>query len=76
MTPELFKTWRKSCGLTQEQAAESIGISRRMVQQYEAGEYPVPLYIELACCEVSRRLIGGGKDVHLQATKANGPDAD
>jgi DNA-binding transcriptional regulator YiaG len=33
-----FACWREQCGLTQEQAAEALGLSRRQVQAYEKGE--------------------------------------
>jgi DNA-binding XRE family transcriptional regulator len=49
MTPEKFKSWRKSLGITQATPASSLGIGRRMVQNYEKGSYPVPRHIDLAC---------------------------
>jgi len=57
MTPEQFKLWRKSLGLTQQSAADALGLSRRAVQDYEAETYAIPKVVELACCELSRRLI-------------------
>ena len=33
-----FKRWRKQVGLTQEQAAETLGLSRSMIVNFDAGE--------------------------------------
>jgi len=33
-----FKRWRKQVGLTQEQAAEALGLSRSMIVNFDAGE--------------------------------------
>ncbi|MBF0561017.1 MAG: DUF2442 domain-containing protein [Alphaproteobacteria bacterium] len=43
-----FREWRKSRGLTQEQAAAELGISTRMVTYYEAGSHPIPKTVTLA----------------------------
>lgn len=64
MKPEEFKHWRKSQGLTQQQAASTIGISRRMVINYEQGntggtnakDVDIPLYIELACAAIAKGI--------------------
>lgn len=44
-----LKMWRAVMRLTQEAAAEHIGISRRMYQAYEAGTNEIPLTVALAC---------------------------
>jgi len=54
MTPKGFKRWRKSLGLNQKDAAEALGLKRRVVQYYEKGErdgkpIKIPRYISLAC---------------------------
>lgn len=66
MTPEQFKTWRKGLGLTQQGAADALGLSKDGVRLYETGvrrdtgaPVEIPKYIELACCEVSRRVHAG-----------------
>ena len=54
MKPADFKRWRKSLNLSQKQAAEALGLKRRVVQYYEKGVrdgFPVeiPKAIRLAC---------------------------
>ncbi len=54
MKPGDFKRWRKSLKLSQKEAAEALGLKRRVVQYYEKGErdgeaVKVPKYIRLAC---------------------------
>ena len=53
-----FKRWRKSLELSQKQAAEALGLKRRMVQYYEKGErdgekVAVPKAVRLACWALS-----------------------
>ena len=49
MTPDQLKSWRLRLGLTQEQAAEALGVTRSGVQHWEYGRREIPRYIELAC---------------------------
>lgn len=58
MKPSDFKRWRKSLKLSQKEAAEALGLKRRVVQYYEKGErdgekVQIPKYIRLACSAVS-----------------------
>ena len=46
---ERIWTWLHETGLTLEQAAEALGISRRMLIYYRNGEKPIPRSIWLAC---------------------------
>lgn len=46
---ERIWTWLHNTGLTLEQAAEALGISRRMLIYYRNGEKPIPRSIWLAC---------------------------
>lgn len=46
---ERIWTWLQQTGLTLEQAAEALGISRRMLIYYRDGEKPIPRSIWLAC---------------------------
>lgn len=65
MKPSAFKHWRKELGLSQKQAAEALGLKRRVVQYYEKGErdggkVEVPLSVRLACYA----LTSGVADYH------------
>lgn len=65
MRPSDFKRWRKSLKLSQKQAAEALGLKRRMVQYYEKGErdgerVAVPKAVRLACYA----LVAGVNDYH------------
>ena len=46
---ERMVEWMHRVGLTQERAAASIGISRRMLNYYLSAEKPIPLTVWLAC---------------------------
>lgn len=46
---ERIWNWLHETGLTLEQGAEAIGISRRMLIYYRDGEKPIPRHIWLAC---------------------------
>ncbi|MBB4284339.1 helix-turn-helix domain-containing protein [Roseospira goensis] len=55
MTPKDFKTWRKGVmRMSQKEAAEALGLKRRVVQYYEKGErdgdsLEIPKSVRLAC---------------------------
>ena len=54
MTPHQFKAWRKAMGLKQKEAAERLGLKKRVIQYYEHGhrdgkKVAVPKSVELAC---------------------------
>lgn len=49
MTPQEFKDWREALGLTQQQAAELLGVTRRAVVKWEAGAAPISRAVFLAC---------------------------
>jgi len=46
---ERIWSWLHQTGLTLEQAADALGISRRMLIYYRDGEKPIPRSIWLAC---------------------------
>lgn len=54
MTHKDFRQWRKALKLSQKDAAEALGLKRRVVQYYEKGERDgekviIPKYVRLAC---------------------------
>jgi transcriptional regulator with XRE-family HTH domain len=58
MTPHQFKAWRKAMGLKQKEAAEQLGLKKRVIQYYEHGhrdgkKVAVPKSVELACYALS-----------------------
>lgn len=46
---ERIVSWLHSNGLTQQQGADAIGVSRRMLAYYIHGEKPIPKTVWLAC---------------------------
>lgn len=64
-----FKRWRKSLDYSQKEAANALGLKRRVVQYYEKGErdgkeIDIPKSVRLACLAI----VQGAEDYH-------GPDA-
>jgi transcriptional regulator with XRE-family HTH domain len=54
MTAEAFRAWRKRLGLKQKDAADLLGLKKRMIQYYETGSrsgkhVSIPKSIRLAC---------------------------
>ncbi len=54
MSPAQFKAWRKSLGLKQKDAAEKLGLKKRIIQYYETGrregqKVEIPKAVRLAC---------------------------
>jgi transcriptional regulator with XRE-family HTH domain len=61
MKPSDFKRWRRSLGYSQKEAAEALGLKRRVVQYYEKGERdgePVKIAksIRLACWALTQKV--------------------
>ncbi len=53
-----FKAWRKGLGLKQREAAEKLGLKKRMIQYYETGKRDgkkvvIPRTVALACYALS-----------------------
>jgi DNA-binding transcriptional regulator YiaG len=60
-----FKRWRKSLELSQKEAADALGLKRRVVQYYEKGErdgeaVKIPRTVRLACYAI----VSGMPDYH------------
>ncbi|WP_041768741.1 helix-turn-helix transcriptional regulator [Pseudovibrio sp. FO-BEG1] len=54
MKPSQFRAWRKSMGYKQKEAAERLGLKKRMIQYYENGNrdgkpVEIPKSVRLAC---------------------------
>ncbi|MEM7255682.1 MAG: helix-turn-helix transcriptional regulator [Pseudomonadota bacterium] len=65
MTSRGFKRWRKKLGLSQKEAADALGLKRRIVQYYEQGErdgekVEIPKTVRLACYAIAQ----GTTDYH------------
>jgi len=61
MSPEQFRDWRRSLGLKQKDAAEKLGLKKRMIQYYEKGNrdgrpVEIPKSIRLACYALSKGI--------------------
>ncbi len=59
MTSKQFKSWRKRMDLKQKDAADCLGLKKRMIQYYETGErdgkaVEIPLYVRLACYAIEK----------------------
>lgn len=74
MTPKAFKHWRKGVmRMSQKEAAEALGLKRRVVQYYEKGErdgepLAIPKAVRLACFALAE----GVTDYHGPETGAEG----
>ncbi|SIS74604.1 helix-turn-helix domain-containing protein [Insolitispirillum peregrinum] len=61
MTHKDFRQWRKSLKLSQKDAAEALGLKRRVVQYYEKGErdgekIEIPKTVRLACYALAQGI--------------------
>lgn len=70
MDPVDFKKWRKGEKLSQKEAAEALGLKRRMIQYYEKGmregeKVTIPKSVRLACFAITE----GVEDYHGPARK-------
>ncbi len=77
MTPERFRQWRKSLGLKQKDAADILGLKKRMIQYYEKGDrngrpVEIPKSVRLACYALS---MGIGDYDGLRPARLEIPDA-
>lgn len=78
MTPEHFRQWRKSLGLKQKDAADRLGLKKRMIQYYEKGDrdgrpVEIPKSVRLACYAISKGIDDFNGETSL--AEAPGPDA-
>ena len=82
MTPEQFRTWRKNLGLKQKDAADLLGLKKRMIQYYERGKrdgkpVKIPKTVRLACYAVAQGIHDyDGTSPVLVALESLGEDGD
>lgn len=63
MNNKEFGAWRHRVGLTQQEAANRLGVSRTAVQNWEGGVTPIPATVEMSCQLWEHRL--GQEDPEL-----------
>ncbi len=61
MTPAQFRSWRKDLGFKQKDAAERLGLKKRIIQYYETGQRDgkkvrIPKSVRLACYALSQGI--------------------
>ena len=55
MIPDGLRAWRASLDITQQQAAYMLGVTRRAVVKWEAGDAPIPPTIQMAIAHLHQR---------------------
>ena len=55
-----LKRWRSNIGVTQEKAAELLGVHRVTYTNWENGVYPVSKAVTEACANLNTRYAGSG----------------
>lgn len=61
MSAEDFRSWRRALGLKQKDAADLLGLKKRMIQYYEKGArdgkaVSIPKSVRLACYAISEGI--------------------
>ncbi|WP_420414229.1 helix-turn-helix domain-containing protein [Roseibium sp.] len=80
MTPDQFRSWRRTLGLKQKDAAEQLGLKKRMLQYYEKGNrdgrpVEIPKSIRLACYALSQGIADfDGQTATELASSPDNPD--
>jgi DNA-binding XRE family transcriptional regulator len=77
-----FKKWRKTLGLSQKDAAQLLGLKRRMIQYYEKGErdgekVKIPRSVRLACYAIAQGVEdynGPNRKIHMMHKGDGKPD--
>ena len=71
MTPSDFRAWRAAVGMTQREAARGLDIDLSSVRRYEAGLWPIPRTVALAC-----RVFLAGRPHEIEPWPLDPPDRD
>lgn len=75
MSAAEFTAWLHKCGWSFAQAAEALGISKRMLKYYAAGTHDIPKTVWLACMHLAAehaRRQGGETDARCKPVRAVG----
>ncbi len=56
MTARAIREWRRRLALRQVDAADFLGVTDRMLRNYERNRWPVPRKIALACKAVEAAM--------------------
>ena len=81
MSPAQFKAWRKSLALKQKEAAEKLGLKKRMIQYYETGrregqKVEIPKAIRLACFALQSGVVDFEGAAAIRAPAHRSPELD
>ncbi len=49
MDAKEFKVWRERAGVTQQQIADKLGVSRTTIQNWEGAATPIPQAVDMSC---------------------------
>jgi transcriptional regulator with XRE-family HTH domain len=78
-----FKRWRKALDMSQKDAADALGLKRRVVQYYEKGErsggkpVKIPRTVRLACYAITTGVEDyDGPDKEKKSDKAKKKDKE
>lgn len=55
MTPQWLRAWREKLDITQQQAADMLGVTRRSVVKWESGDAPISQTIRMALAHLWQR---------------------
>ncbi len=74
MNPSGFRSWRKKLGLKQKDAADLLGLKKRVIQYYETGTrdgkaVSIPKSVELACYSLSQGIVAFDGDTSERDSK-------
>ena len=73
MTPAELTAARTKAGMSQAALARAIGYSKRTIQRYEAGDWPIPQVFALAVAAVSQPTTKRGGPKPRQSSSSQRP---
>jgi len=80
VSPKQFRHWRRSLGLKQKDAADLLGLKKRIIQYYEKGErggnsVTIPKYVRLACYAIREGVGDFDGEKIVEETAIGQPDS-